>query len=96
MIIEIISADYPTSNEIYKIRHWPIDDFAGLMDYIEPYWSRHGSFLHRGNIYRLATGGWSGNEDIIGAMKSNNILWLLYWYLSKVGGLYLFRERKLR
>ena len=37
----------------------------------------------------LHTGGWSGNEDLIRALKANNFFWF-YWIKSVVGGHYWF------
>lgn len=45
-----------------------------------------------GDYYlRLATGGWSGNESLIDAMKKNFILYTTTWRLSTCGGLHIFQ-----
>ncbi len=38
----------------------------------------------------LHTGGWSGNESIISAIRKTPMFWSLYWYKSKRGGHYWF------
>jgi len=38
----------------------------------------------------LHTGGWSGNESIIYALKSS-MLWIMYWQKTYRGGHYYFR-----
>lgn len=38
----------------------------------------------------VATGGWSGNEDIIGHMR-RSFFWFAYWQTSRRGGGYTFR-----
>ena len=43
--------------------------------------------------YRLATGGWSGNESIIDAMMQNPLVKGLTWYMSSIGGLHIFRAK---
>lgn len=40
-------------------------------------------------VVRLATGGWSGNEDMIGALRSS-FFWFAYWEMSRRGGGYTF------
>lgn len=49
----------------------------------------HDELVHR---YHLSTGGWSGNESLIGAMKRNYILWSLTWVQSRRGGHYIFEH----
>lgn len=51
--------------------------------------SPHGIFDgHR--FLRLATGGWSANESLIGAIGQNLMLWSVTWRLSTAGGLHVF------
>lgn len=41
---------------------------------------------------RFATGGWSGNEDVITLMRHNSPYWNLTWRLSVAGGLFIFQK----
>lgn len=43
----------------------------------------------RKRIY-ISTGGWSGNEDIIRALKLNKWFYCFYWVQSRRGGHYVF------
>jgi hypothetical protein len=43
---------------------------------------------------RLATLGWSGNEELIDAMRRNTLLWMTSWRLSASGGLHIFEYPK--
>lgn len=83
--------DYPIDEELEVIKNFPPEDFHGCMTFIEPLWERYGSFRKMGeNVYRLATGGWSGNESIINALHNNQMFWALYWAESRRGGLFVF------
>lgn len=44
-----------------------------------------------GRIYRISTGGWSGNESILGAMVKNLTLWGITWVSRRRGGHYEFQ-----
>lgn len=81
---------YPTSAVLEKIKDWDTNDFHGLMEYIREYWIQWGSFKKDGEIYTLATGGWSGNEDIISSLSENFVFWSLYWESSNRGGRHVF------
>jgi len=61
---------YPTDEEIERLKAWPFDDVDGIVKFIETIWwcPDFGYSVKRGRL-RLATGGWSGNEEIIGALS---------------------------
>ena len=61
---------------------WHEENGAGIMD--EP--------VRR---YNLSTGGWSGNESLVGAMERNIELWATTWVQTRRGGHYIF-EVKMR
>jgi hypothetical protein len=103
------SDGYPTDEEIACIEAWPYDDIAGLFAFVESCWwmpdfgvshdlspaEREVVHAEDGDRYlRLATGGWSGNESIIGAMRRNVIVWSLTWRLTSCGGLHIFKHRR--
>jgi hypothetical protein len=89
---------YPTDEQLKIIEEWPIvnpqdiAEFHKIMEYIKPLWefADCGYWVQDGDIYYLHTAGWSGNEDIIGALDKNIIFWMLYWYRSERGGHYIF------
>lgn len=90
---------YPEAHELDKIKNWPITKGADLhpfMDYIHERWKYAdcGYFKRGTKYYRLSTGGWSGNESLIGAMIENVMFWALFWESSKRGGHYMFEIRK--
>jgi len=46
-------------------------------------------------IYRISTGGWSGNEDLLGAMENNFINWTQTFVQMRRGGHYIFHAPRL-
>jgi len=84
---------YPDEHNLRVIRTWPKEaGYEDLMEYIAPTWqyADMGYFSREGNIYKLSTGGWSGNEDIIQALRDNLIFWGCCWLSSQRGGHYKF------
>lgn len=95
---------YPENHELEKIKNWPAEDFIGLMDYVEGlWWMSNWGFSKRKSkgsnnrliVYKLSTGGWSGNEDIINALMENIMFWTICWVQSRSGGHHIF-EVKIR
>lgn len=88
---------YPTEDELQTVREWPMD--SGLVkwfDFIEQiWWMADWGWRRRGKTYRISTGGWSGNEDVIEAMQGNTMGWMLCWESSRRGGHYVFRVPRL-
>ena len=87
-------SDYPTNEELQRIAEWPYTDPRGWVGYISeilPFYGRCSLKRVIGRSrYEIATGGWSGCEDIIAAMVKNTMLWLLTWQSSHRGGLHIF------
>lgn len=100
--------DYPTETELNTLIEWDsIKNPKGLVEFVGDIWHipDHGFNLcpgfQKNSIGQkvkklcLATGGWSGNEDIITALQDNKThFWLMYWTLSKRGGYYEFEVPK--
>lgn len=88
-------AGYPTEEELERIRKWPTAsdaDMVKLLEFIETtcWWEPGWGFRRRGRQYWLSTGGWSGNEEIIGAMQDNLLFWAFSWVSTRRGGHYRF------
>jgi hypothetical protein len=47
-----------------------------------------------GEFVRFATGGWSGNESIVGALNENPMVRVMCWQLSARGGLHIYKLPK--
>jgi hypothetical protein len=96
---------YPTELALERIERWQSNDTNGCLEFVRSIWSDYGSAtntlspdeakvvgVEEGHRYlRLATGGWSGNESLLSALKRNRFIWLFTWRLSASGGLYIFR-----
>lgn len=95
-----MSHNYPDEHDLDVIREWECktaDDLHNLFIYIESRWwmpdwgwwqftdGKGQTFFH------VATGGWSGNEDLIAALQDNFIAWHLCFEALHRGGHYIFR-----
>ena len=79
--------EYPTDEELERIEKWDaFKDPMGLVEYVKSLWwvPDWGFKLYRGRSrlfgwrcwkLQLHTGGWSGNEDIIGSLHRNFTFW---------------------
>lgn len=87
--------DYPTEELLeYLLTYDVIDDgYTELLDILEKGFERYGSysFDEETRILRLATGGWSGCEDIINTLRRNSIFYALCWQKSERGGLHVYK-----
>ena len=86
---------YPTVDELKEIREWDIATKGpmGLVRYVQERW-KYGEVVVAGKkviYFKLHTMGWSGNEEIIGALQDNTLFWMMYWQQSKRGGHYWFK-----
>lgn len=99
---------YPESHEHEKIINWKMKpdpdhyDWSELMEYVQSLWHwgsdqyeiRETTCLDRPiREYIFHTGGWSGNESLIAALRENMMFWMMCWYQSTAGGHFIFRVR---
>ena len=95
------SDNYPTEEELQRIREWPHNDILGWFAFIKSIWwmPDWGWFEFDGlddskrpmKVYMISTGGWSGNESIIEAMNDNFVCWVMSWHDHHRGGHWNFR-----
>jgi len=93
---ELVDDDgYPTEVMLDKIEKWA-GNYKELMRFIEPYWQygKAGYWSEDEMQYSISTAGWSGNEDIIRALKENHTFWTLCWVQSRRGGHYIFEVKE--
>jgi hypothetical protein len=100
--------DYPTDAALERLATWPHQDVAGALDFAKAIWhwpdfARHELDAHETAILhaapddkflRLATGGWSGNEEIVRALNCNLMIRALAWRLHARGGLHIYQYPK--
>lgn len=94
--------DYPDEETLKKIREFDFGDkLQNSPDFfrlIYDNWLYHDTCWRydiEKDCLQISTGGWSGNEDIIEAMKDNFQFWLFFWYQARAGGHYWFMCRGL-
>lgn len=86
---------YPDDEELDAIKAWPHSDPVGLMAEVRRlwHWPAYATEAQAGDNkirHEFRTGGWSGNEDLIGALRENRVFWSLHWLLSERGGRFVF------
>ena len=91
-----MSDEYPRDSELRMLAKWDFEKRSvhKFLSEIERlwHWPDWGFNLKGKNVLRLSlhTGGWSGNESIIGAIEKNFIFWATCWQETRVGGHYKF------
>jgi hypothetical protein len=99
-------SEYPTDDQLEKIKEWDYLDFENLALYVQAIWhwgedyARLGDWKEdeHGTKYRpfeLVTSGWSGNEDIVCALNKNQMFNMMCWYSSHRGGLHIYKIKKI-
>lgn len=81
---------YPTQEALWKIEKWDYLDFEELIKFIQSIWTFKDYIHTEDDKVYLSTAGWSGNEDIIEALRNNLVFWSLCWESSRRGGHYVF------
>ncbi len=82
---------YPTDETLETIKVWAYP-FCGLITYVRKAWHSNGVIRQEADgCTAFVTGGWSGNEELLGALKANHSFWSMYWESSHVGGKVCFR-----
>lgn len=93
---------YPTEELLYYIQTLSptTNDPFEIMEYINEiwHWDNMGKWRFRNSregCFEISTGGWSGNEDIITALRES-MFWTCYWHQSRAGGHYWFHIKKVK
>lgn len=95
MNLDLDDDGYPTEESLRQIAQAPIrsrKDCAALLGHVRSIWQWGPTQVTEENgMFRLSTGGWSGNEDIVAALQDNTMFWALCWESSRRGGHHVFR-----
>lgn len=85
---------YPTEETLAKITNWDYKDREGVLRFLAENWYYEDSAIEtRKGLWVFATGGWSGNEELIYALQENRVLWVYLtsiYYIHLSGGFYVF------
>jgi hypothetical protein len=84
-----ISGWFKFINSIWHLSDWCWKEEDELHEWSANLKHYKDRIVHR---HYVSTGGWSGNESIIGAMQRNDMMWHLNWVQSRRGGHYIFEE----
>lgn len=76
---------YPTETTLDRIRTWPLNE-PGLWDFVKQCWQYPDCFRRDPGGITLITLGWSGNENIVQALRDNTVFHSLCWQSSERGG----------
>lgn len=87
----------PNEALLDQIRTWPMAaGWDNLLQLVRDSWYYPDAFsiehTQRGVCWaECATGGWSGNEELIGALRQNLMFWACCWDCSSRGGRHTFK-----
>lgn len=94
------SDGYPTEELLdYISRLSPLEhDPFEIAEYINEcwHWNDMSRWLNRNpqeGCWTISTGGWSGNESIIAALRKS-LWWMCYWYREERGGHFWFKIQR--
>lgn len=88
---------YPEEHELRYIEEYDLikNSAVTLIEYVRDLWKYEDYFTAEEDgegllKLEMHTGGWSGNEDIIEALRKNPLFFALYWQSTFRGGHYYF------
>ena len=96
VVEEIFDDDgYPTEEFLEAVKKWDLHDPIGWFAFIKSgWWMPDWGWHETTRRYRISTGGWSGNEEILAAMEGNFVLWSMAFVRYERGGHYEFEKRR--
>ncbi len=83
---------YPSDETIKSIEKWPVEDFKNCLNFAEKVYHKGYGVWDRQNGYiKIATGGWSGNEDIVHALNKQ-LYWNVLFIACTSGGTWYIKD----
>ncbi len=94
LCLELDKDRYPTEETLNAISKYK-GSYKTLMNEIAFLFADYGrcEFRDIDSAWEVATGGWSGCEEVIGALRENTMFWMMCWRLSKRGGYFEFETK---
>jgi len=86
---------YPTEEELERIESWDPQDVEGCLRFIGELWHWQDWWGEKDGLWVFATGGWSGNESLLHALKRSLVGHVIHGSsLSLPGGLLIIATGK--
>lgn len=87
-----LTSIYPSEKELEEVERWDVLEkgLPSFLMFISSIWYC-GEAEVRGEGFELHTYGWSGNTNIISAMRNNYVFWSKYFIKKEPGGHYYFK-----
>lgn len=96
----LMDEGYPTQQFLDMISTWPYENTVDLFKTLHSVWQHRYLTFWTESVkdhtnddvvhLHISTLGWSGNEDMMRALKDNYIVWGIHWYSHIRGGHYVF------
>jgi len=88
-----MSDKYPSEEELQAIKEWdilaqPVSELVAFLESL--WWMADWGCVLDGNKLELHTGGWSGNESIMDALRNHWMFWNICWVKHIRGGHFYF------
>ena len=83
--------DYPDEEDLERLEKWKceLDEIGEWLRFAANIY-KYSVTIYDGHLYVFVTGGWSGNESIMAAMKRNWMMHAISWQSSCSGGLHIY------
>jgi hypothetical protein len=86
---------YPNEHALDTIAKWDWRHTDECFEFVRQMWRWNDIMWTQTDdgeriIYHISTGGWSGNESLVMALRENHVIWMFTWVQSQRGGHHIF------